>query len=164
MIKAADMCNTIPDEKVVLTYTSYLCARLLDLRQETRAARTIQLAWRKYFLSKSKEKLKVCWQLFTLSVIMVIEWHLIRHLLFCRSIGEKRKGGMRGKVKDQYHFRAIIHCIIWLNLSYRSKKKQQWKFRHFSENVYKENMLKKENRLLLSFRNMQEDFLLGNKP
>ncbi|NXP59686.1 ASPM protein, partial [Chloropsis cyanopogon] len=52
MIHHADMSNTIPDEKVVITYLSFLCSRLLDLRQETRAARIIQAAWRKYRLKK----------------------------------------------------------------------------------------------------------------
>ncbi|XP_055000646.1 abnormal spindle-like microcephaly-associated protein [Sorex araneus] len=50
MIHHSDMSNTIPDEKVVITYLSFLCARLLDLRKETRAARLIQTAWRKYKL------------------------------------------------------------------------------------------------------------------
>ena len=50
MLKAADMSNTIPDERVVITYVSYMCARLLDLREETRAARIIQLAWRRFCL------------------------------------------------------------------------------------------------------------------
>ena len=54
MVRSADMSNTIPDEKVVITYVSYLCARLLDLRQETRAARTIQLAWRAHHLRKEQ--------------------------------------------------------------------------------------------------------------
>uniref|UniRef100_A0A803VM67 Assembly factor for spindle microtubules n=1 Tax=Ficedula albicollis TaxID=59894 RepID=A0A803VM67_FICAL len=52
MIHHADMSNTIPDEKVVITYLSFLCSRLLDLRQETRAARLIQAAWRNYRLKK----------------------------------------------------------------------------------------------------------------
>ncbi|RLW05915.1 hypothetical protein DV515_00005010 [Chloebia gouldiae] len=52
MIHHADMSNTIPDEKVVITYLSFLCSRLLDLRQETRAARLIQAAWRKYRLKR----------------------------------------------------------------------------------------------------------------
>ncbi|XP_068176408.1 abnormal spindle-like microcephaly-associated protein [Antennarius striatus] len=52
MINPADMSNTIPNEKVVLSYLSFLCARLLDLRNETRAARVIQDAWRKYKLKK----------------------------------------------------------------------------------------------------------------
>ncbi|NWV40623.1 ASPM protein, partial [Grantiella picta] len=52
MIHHADMSNTIPDEKVVITYLSFLCSRLLDLRQETRAARIIQAAWRNYRLKK----------------------------------------------------------------------------------------------------------------
>ncbi|TRZ18192.1 hypothetical protein HGM15179_008858 [Zosterops borbonicus] len=52
MIHPADMSNTIPDEKVVITYLSFLCSRLLDLRQETRAARVIQAAWRSYRLKR----------------------------------------------------------------------------------------------------------------
>ncbi|XP_036210469.1 abnormal spindle-like microcephaly-associated protein isoform X2 [Myotis myotis] len=50
MVQHADMSNTIPDEKVVITYLSFLCARLLDLRRETRAARRIQAAWRDHKL------------------------------------------------------------------------------------------------------------------
>ncbi|XP_029988612.1 abnormal spindle-like microcephaly-associated protein [Sphaeramia orbicularis] len=52
MINPADMSNTIPNEKVVMSYLSFLCTRLLDLRNETRAARVIQAAWRKYRLKK----------------------------------------------------------------------------------------------------------------
>ncbi|NXL31090.1 ASPM protein, partial [Glaucidium brasilianum] len=52
MIHHSDMSNTIPDEKVVITYLSFLCSRLLDLRQETRAAQLIQSAWRNYRLKK----------------------------------------------------------------------------------------------------------------
>ncbi|XP_037006810.2 abnormal spindle-like microcephaly-associated protein [Artibeus jamaicensis] len=48
MLHHADMSNTIPDEKVVITFLSFLCARLLDLRRETRAARLIQTAWRRH--------------------------------------------------------------------------------------------------------------------
>ncbi|XP_058557755.1 abnormal spindle-like microcephaly-associated protein isoform X5 [Neofelis nebulosa] len=55
MIHHSDMSNTIPDEKVVITYLSFLCARLLDLCKETRAARLIQTTWRKY---KQKTDLK----------------------------------------------------------------------------------------------------------
>uniref|UniRef100_A0A8C8RGA5 Abnormal spindle microtubule assembly n=1 Tax=Pelusios castaneus TaxID=367368 RepID=A0A8C8RGA5_9SAUR len=50
MIHHSDMSNTIPDEKVVITYVSFLCSRLLDLRKEIRAARLIQSTWRKYRL------------------------------------------------------------------------------------------------------------------
>ncbi|XP_030584053.1 abnormal spindle-like microcephaly-associated protein isoform X2 [Archocentrus centrarchus] len=58
MINPADMSNTIPSEKVVMSYLSFLCARLLDLRNETRAARVIQGAWRKYRLKKDLELYK----------------------------------------------------------------------------------------------------------
>ncbi|XP_017585072.1 PREDICTED: abnormal spindle-like microcephaly-associated protein [Corvus brachyrhynchos] len=56
MIHHADMSNTIPDEKVVITYLSFLCSRLLDLRQETRAARLIQVAWRNYRLKRELKR------------------------------------------------------------------------------------------------------------
>ncbi|XP_027521926.1 abnormal spindle-like microcephaly-associated protein [Corapipo altera] len=52
MIHHSDMSNTIPDEKIVITYLSFLCSRLLDLRHETRAARIIQAAWRNYRLKR----------------------------------------------------------------------------------------------------------------
>ncbi|KAM9358495.1 abnormal spindle-like microcephaly-associated protein [Symphorus nematophorus] len=58
MINPADMSNTIPNEKVVMSYLSFLCARLLDLRNETRAARVIQAAWRKYRLKKDLQLYK----------------------------------------------------------------------------------------------------------
>ncbi|XP_026709775.1 abnormal spindle-like microcephaly-associated protein [Athene cunicularia] len=55
MIHHSDMSNTIPDEKVVITYLSFLCSRLLDLRQETRAAQLIQSAWRNYRLKREQK-------------------------------------------------------------------------------------------------------------
>ncbi|WAQ95520.1 ASPM-like protein [Mya arenaria] len=58
MLHWGDMCNTIPDEKVVVTYLLHLCARLLDIRHESRAARVIQHAWRTYRLKKMEELYK----------------------------------------------------------------------------------------------------------
>nr|XP_033772299.1 abnormal spindle-like microcephaly-associated protein [Geotrypetes seraphini] len=55
MIHHSDMSNTIPDEKMVITYLSFLCARLLDLHKETRAARVIQSTWKKYKLRTERE-------------------------------------------------------------------------------------------------------------
>uniref|UniRef100_A0ACB8F329 Uncharacterized protein n=2 Tax=Sphaerodactylus townsendi TaxID=933632 RepID=A0ACB8F329_9SAUR len=52
MIHHVDMSNTIPDEKVVITYVSFLCSRLLAVCKEIRAARLIQSAWRKHRLKK----------------------------------------------------------------------------------------------------------------
>ncbi|XP_051929609.1 abnormal spindle-like microcephaly-associated protein homolog [Hippocampus zosterae] len=58
MINPADMSNTIPNEQVVMCYLSFLCARLLDLRNETRAARVIQGAWRTYRITKDLQVYK----------------------------------------------------------------------------------------------------------
>ncbi|KAL2090377.1 hypothetical protein ACEWY4_015065 [Coilia grayii] len=55
MMNPSDMSNTIPNEKVVTCFLSFLCTRLLDLRNESRAARVIQGAWRKYRLRKDLE-------------------------------------------------------------------------------------------------------------
>lgn len=59
MLKFTDMSNTIPDEKIVSTYTAYLCARLLDIREEVRAARIIQMVWRRRQLGRAIKKRQV---------------------------------------------------------------------------------------------------------
>ncbi|XP_034979449.1 abnormal spindle-like microcephaly-associated protein [Zootoca vivipara] len=50
MIHHSDMSNTIPDEKVVIAYVSFLCSRLVNLSKEIRAARLIQSVWREHRL------------------------------------------------------------------------------------------------------------------
>ena len=59
LIRASDMSNTIPDQKVTVTFLTYLAARLLDLSEEMRASRVIQLAWRKHLAKKRENELKV---------------------------------------------------------------------------------------------------------
>ncbi|KAM9824658.1 abnormal spindle-like microcephaly-associated protein [Neosynchiropus ocellatus] len=54
MIQLSDMSNTIPNEKVVMSYVTFLCVRLLDLRNETRAARRIQAFWRSHRLRREQ--------------------------------------------------------------------------------------------------------------
>ncbi|XP_077188841.1 abnormal spindle-like microcephaly-associated protein [Paroedura picta] len=76
MVHHVDMSNTIPDEKVVITYVSFLCSRLLDLCNEIRAARLIQSAWRKHRLKKKlAQNLKQ-----TLDATIVIQKHWRRYL------------------------------------------------------------------------------------
>ncbi|KAL8178197.1 UNVERIFIED_CONTAM: hypothetical protein K2H54_035587, partial [Gekko kuhli] len=76
MIHHADMSNTIPDEKVVITYVSFLCSRLLDLCKEIRAARLIQSAWRKHRLRKKlAQNIKQTW-----NAAVVIQKHWRRYL------------------------------------------------------------------------------------
>ena len=59
LIKSTDMSNTIPDMKVTATFLAYLANRLLNLSEEMTAARTIQLAWRKFLARKKERELKV---------------------------------------------------------------------------------------------------------
>ena len=59
LIKPGDMSNTIPDEKVTATFIGYLAARLLDLSREIKAARTIQLAWRRTAAGRRERRIKV---------------------------------------------------------------------------------------------------------
>ncbi|CAL4066042.1 unnamed protein product, partial [Meganyctiphanes norvegica] len=56
LIKASDMVNTIPDEKVTAMFLGYLCTRLLDLSAEIKAARIIQMAWRRRLAIKKREQ------------------------------------------------------------------------------------------------------------
>lgn len=56
MLKTSDMSNTIPDEKTVITYMTYLCARLLSIRNEQHAATVIQSAWRHH---RARQRLAV---------------------------------------------------------------------------------------------------------
>jgi len=65
LIKAGDMSNTIPDEKVTATFVGYLAARLLDLSREIKAARIIQLAWRRIAAIRREERLKVKYRTYT---------------------------------------------------------------------------------------------------
>uniref|UniRef100_A0A672U7W6 Assembly factor for spindle microtubules n=1 Tax=Strigops habroptila TaxID=2489341 RepID=A0A672U7W6_STRHB len=106
MIHHSDMSNTIPDEKVVITYLSFLCSRLLDLRQETRAARLIQSAWRNYRLKKelklSQERDRAA---------RIIQKSAINFLSRQRILRR-----MNAAVFIQKHWRRYLARMIFLNL------------------------------------------------
>ncbi|XP_075013101.1 abnormal spindle-like microcephaly-associated protein [Calonectris borealis] len=106
MIHHSDMSNTIPDEKVVITYVSFLCSRLLDLRQETRAARLIQSSWRNYRL---KRELKISQERDRAARIIqksAINFLSRRHIL--------KK--VNAAVFIQKHWRRYLARMIFLNL------------------------------------------------
>uniref|UniRef100_A0A8B9C661 Assembly factor for spindle microtubules n=1 Tax=Anser brachyrhynchus TaxID=132585 RepID=A0A8B9C661_9AVES len=106
MIHHSDMSNTIPDEKVVITYLSFLCSRLLDLRQETRAARLIQSTWRKYRLKKelklSQERDRAA---------RIIQKHAINFLSHRRVLRKNNAA-----VFIQNHWRRYLARVKFLNL------------------------------------------------
>ncbi|NXL49175.1 ASPM protein, partial [Podilymbus podiceps] len=106
MIQHSDMSNTIPDEKVVITYVSFLCSRLLDLRQETRAARLIQSAWRNYRLKRelrlSQERDKAA---------RIIQKSAINFLSRQRVLKK-----VNAAVFIQKHWRGYLARMIFLNL------------------------------------------------
>ncbi|XP_075616265.1 abnormal spindle-like microcephaly-associated protein [Balearica regulorum gibbericeps] len=106
MIHHSDMSNTIPDEKVVITYVSFLCSRLLDLRQETRAARLIQSAWRNYRLKRelklSQERDRAAW---------IIQKSAINFLSRQRILKK-----VNAAVFIQKHWRRYLARTIFLNL------------------------------------------------
>ncbi|XP_059177929.1 abnormal spindle-like microcephaly-associated protein homolog isoform X2 [Physella acuta] len=88
MLKSADMSNTIPDEKVVSTYTAYLCARLLDIREEVRAARIIQMVWRRRQLGRAIKKR----QIRTKAAVTIQRW--IRPFLAKKLLTEQAKAAV----------------------------------------------------------------------
>ncbi|XP_009701008.1 PREDICTED: abnormal spindle-like microcephaly-associated protein, partial [Cariama cristata] len=106
MIHHSDMSNTIPDEKVVITYLSFLCSRLLDLRQETRAARLIQSVWRNYRL---KRELKLSQE--RDRAARIIQKYAM-NFLSSRRILKKANAA----VFIQKHWRRYLARMIFLNL------------------------------------------------
>ncbi|NXF54131.1 ASPM protein, partial [Oceanites oceanicus] len=106
MIHHSDMSNTIPDEKVVITFVSFLCSRLLDLREETRAARLIQSSWRNYRL---KRELKLSQE--RERAARIIQKSAI-NFLSRRRILKK----VNAAVFIQKHWRRYLARMIFLNL------------------------------------------------
>ncbi|XP_028942434.1 abnormal spindle-like microcephaly-associated protein, partial [Antrostomus carolinensis] len=106
MIHHSDMSNTIPDEKVVITYLSFLCSRLLDLRQETRSARLIQSAWRKYRLKRelklSQERDRAARIIQRYVTSFLSRRHILRQL--------------NAAVSIQKHWRRYLARMIFLKL------------------------------------------------
>nr|XP_061791179.1 abnormal spindle-like microcephaly-associated protein [Nerophis lumbriciformis] len=102
MINPADMSNTIPNEKVVMSYLSFLCARLLDLRNETRAARVIQGVWRNYRLKKDLQ----CYKERNMAAVKIQA--AVRHFL------------QRHRAKKQYAASTIIKSA-WRGFVTRKK-------------------------------------------
>ncbi|XP_047489293.1 LOW QUALITY PROTEIN: abnormal spindle-like microcephaly-associated protein homolog [Penaeus chinensis] len=94
LIRASDMMNTIPDEKVTATFLAYLCARLLDLSAEIKAARILQMAWRKRLAEKRLEQLKVHMQ----SAIVIQRWW---------------RGKRKMKQKASYERAAVVLQAHW---------------------------------------------------
>ncbi|KAG0315069.1 hypothetical protein BGZ99_007687 [Dissophora globulifera] len=55
-LRHADMSNVgVPDEKAVILFVTYLCARLMHLNKDIRAAKTIQRIWRKKHYGRREE-------------------------------------------------------------------------------------------------------------
>ncbi|NWR70859.1 ASPM protein, partial [Centropus unirufus] len=106
MIHHSDMSNTIPDEKVVITYLSFLCSRLLDLRQETRAARLIQSAWRNYRLRRELKLFQEKDRAARIIQKSAINFLSRRHIL--------KK--VNAAILIQKHWRGYLARMIFLNL------------------------------------------------
>uniref|UniRef100_A0A671VW00 Assembly factor for spindle microtubules n=1 Tax=Sparus aurata TaxID=8175 RepID=A0A671VW00_SPAAU len=116
MINPADMSNTIPNEKVVMSYLSFLCARLLDLRNETRAARVIQGAWRKYRLKKDLQLYKER-NMAAVKIQLVVRSFLQRRrakrqnqaAVIIQSIWRRYAARNRLRLKKEAQLRALQH-------------------------------------------------------
>ncbi|KAG0002513.1 hypothetical protein BGZ80_010660 [Entomortierella chlamydospora] len=56
-LRHSDMSNVgVPDEKAVILFVTYLCARLMHLNKDIRAAKTIQRVWRKKHYGRKESK------------------------------------------------------------------------------------------------------------
>ncbi|KAM6455279.1 abnormal spindle-like microcephaly-associated protein [Liasis olivaceus] len=118
MIQHTDMSNTIPDEKVVIIYVSFLCSRLLSLSKEIRAAQLIQSAWRKYRLKIKLAQTKKQKS----NAVVIIQKHWRRHLALLELQKlKKAKQEETGRVVIQRQQEAVIVLQAW----YRMKRERQ---------------------------------------
>ncbi|KTF72408.1 hypothetical protein cypCar_00045203, partial [Cyprinus carpio] len=142
MINPEDMSNTIPNEKVVTCYLSFLCARLLDLRNETRAARVIQGAWRRYKLQKNIELIQQRNLAATKIQALVRKFILRRRMIrqnkaalmiqtFCRGYVAREKLRVLKKEK-QFALQNAAATVIQAH--YRGMIERR-RFRHLKESV-----------------------------
>uniref|UniRef100_A0A8B9T7P9 Abnormal spindle microtubule assembly n=1 Tax=Anas platyrhynchos TaxID=8839 RepID=A0A8B9T7P9_ANAPL len=138
MIHHSDMSNTIPDEKVVITYLSFLCSRLLDLRQETRAARLIQSAWRKYRLKKelklSQERDRAA---------RIIQKHAINFLSHRRILRKNNAA-----VLIQKHWRRCLARMKFLKLKNSKLEETRSKSATVIKRYFRAYYMKKQQRAL----------------
>ncbi|KAI1316955.1 hypothetical protein EDD11_009199 [Mortierella claussenii] len=86
-LRHADMSNVgVPDEKAVILFVTYLCARLMHLNKDIRAAKTIQRIWRKKHYGR-KEASRI-------DATIVIQKHIRKFL------ARKRVQGLRQQRND----------------------------------------------------------------
>ncbi|KAA8589418.1 hypothetical protein FQN60_012783 [Etheostoma spectabile] len=121
MINPGDMSNTIPNEKVVMSYLSFLCARLLDLRNETRAARVIQGAWRRYRLKKDL-------QLYKERNLAAVKLQLV-----VRSFLQKRRAKRQNQAAVV--IQSVWRCYVARNRLRLKKQAKLWALQHESATV-----------------------------
>uniref|UniRef100_A0A8C8EAN5 Calponin-homology (CH) domain-containing protein n=1 Tax=Otus sunia TaxID=257818 RepID=A0A8C8EAN5_9STRI len=138
MIHHSDMSNTIPDEKVVITYLSFLCSRLLDLRQETRAAQLIQSAWRNYRL---KRELKLSQE--RDRAARVIQKSAIDFLSRQRIL--KR---VNAAIFIQKHWRRYLARMIFLNLKKTKLEEARSKSATVIQKYFRAYFMKKNQRAI----------------
>uniref|UniRef100_A0A8C6X5Q7 Assembly factor for spindle microtubules n=1 Tax=Naja naja TaxID=35670 RepID=A0A8C6X5Q7_NAJNA len=126
MIQHSDMSNTIPDEKVVIIYVSFLCSRLISLSKEIRAAQLIQSAWRKYRLKILAETKKQ-----KSNAVIVLQKHWRRYLAVLEL--QKLKQGKQEeteRIAIQFSFLNQLNfkwqeALIVIQAWYRMKRERQ---------------------------------------
>ncbi|XP_069169176.1 abnormal spindle-like microcephaly-associated protein homolog [Procambarus clarkii] len=127
VIRSNDMINTIPDEKVTSTFVAYLCARLLDLSEEMKAARIIQMAWRKHLAAKRLEQLKV----HTHSAIVIQRWwRTIQHR-------RQREKYEKAAIVLQAHWRRWCACRLLHILKHKKELERQHRAAHIIQSAFR---------------------------
>ncbi|XP_065883419.1 abnormal spindle-like microcephaly-associated protein homolog [Dysidea avara] len=97
LVMSKDMIDTMPDEKVVIAYTSYLCRQLLSISQEVRAAIVLQTAWRNRHSKLERRRKMVLRE----KAAVILQAHVRCHL-----IQAKYQRMKQAAVVIQQHWRA----------------------------------------------------------
>nr|XP_060630530.1 abnormal spindle-like microcephaly-associated protein [Anolis sagrei ordinatus] len=122
MIHHSDMSNTIPDEKVVIIYLSFLCSRLLELSKEIRAARLIQSTWREH---RRKIKLaQIKQQTLNATVVLQKYWRRCLAQMELRKLKKSKQEETEKAVREvlQKQHDAAVVLQSW----YRMKKQRKF--------------------------------------
>ncbi|KAF9181859.1 hypothetical protein BGZ51_005139 [Haplosporangium sp. Z 767] len=83
-LRHADMSDVgVPDEKAVILFVTYLCARLMHLNKDIRAAKTIQRIWRrKHYGRKENSRIKAA---------IILQKHIRKNLATKRARNIKKQ-------------------------------------------------------------------------
>lgn len=125
--------------QVVTCYLSFLCTRLLDLRNETRAARVIQSAWWRYKLQKDMQISQVMYMVKHFCTVLIHIRVFLKHIFHkqlrnqaARKIQVLVRCFIQKKRMNRQNMAATIIQAIWRGHSAREELRRLREAKYFA--------------------------------